>query len=37
MNLYKKCTAKPYSFLVIGTTLAADIPLRFRKKLLEQI
>ena len=21
MNLYKKCTAKPYSFLVISTTL----------------
>ena len=37
MNLYKKCTAKPYSFLVIDTTLASDIPLRFRKKLLERI
>ena len=24
MNLYKKCTAKPYSFLVIDTTLASD-------------
>ena len=23
MNLYKKCTAKPYSFLVIDTTLAS--------------
>ena len=21
MNLYKKCTAKPYSFLVIDTTI----------------
>ena len=21
MNLYKRCTAKPYSFLVIDTTL----------------
>ena len=24
MNLYKKCTAKTYSFLVIDTTLASD-------------
>ena len=24
MNLYEKCTAKPYSFLVINTTLASD-------------
>ena len=37
MNLYKKCTAKPYSFLVIDTTLALDNPLRFRKNLLEII
>ena len=29
MNLYKKCTAKPYSFLVIDATLASDNPLRF--------
>ena len=27
MNLYKKCTAKPYSFLVIDATLASDNPL----------
>ena len=33
MNLYKKCTAKPYSFLVIGATLTSDNPLRFRKNL----
>ena len=26
MNLYKKCTAKPYSFLVIDVTLASDNP-----------
>ena len=26
-NLYKKCTEKPYSFLVIDTTLASDNPL----------
>ena len=37
MNLYKKCTAKPYSFLVIDTTLASDNSLRFRKNLVEKI
>ena len=37
MNLYKTCTAKPYSFLVIDTTLAADHSSRFRKNLLERI
>ena len=37
MNLYKKCTQNPYSFLDIDTTLASDNPLRFRKKLLERI
>ena len=37
MNLYKKCTAKPYSFLVIDTTFAPDSPLRFRKNLVERI
>ena len=26
INFYKKCTAKPYSFLVIDTTLAPDNP-----------
>ena len=34
MNIYKKCTAKPYSFLVNDTTLPSDDPLRFRKNLL---
>ena len=33
MNLYKKCTAKPYSILVITATLASDNPLRFRENL----
>ena len=33
MNLYKKCTSKPYSFFVIDTTLALDNSLRFRKNL----
>ena len=37
MNLYKKCTAKPYSFLFIDVTLASDNPSRFRKNLLERI
>ena len=36
MNLYKKCTAKPF-VLVIDATLASDSPLRFRKNLLEWI
>ena len=31
MNLYKKCTAKPYSFLVIDATCASDNPSHFRK------
>ena len=37
MNFYKKCTAKPYSFLVIDTALVSDNSLRFRKNLLEII
>ena len=37
MNLYKKCTAKPYSFLVIDTTLASDNPSNFKNSLLERI
>ena len=37
MNLYKNCTANPYSFFVIDTTLASDYPLRFRKNLLKII
>ena len=37
MNLYKKFTAKPYSFLVIDTTLASDNPLRFRHNLLKRM
>ena len=37
LNLYRKCTEKTYSFLVIDTTLASDNPLRFRKNLLESI
>ena len=33
INIYKKCTDKPYSFLVNDTTLSSDDPLRFRKNL----
>ena len=36
-NLYKKFTAKPYSFLVIDTTLASDNPFRFRKSILKRM
>ena len=32
MNLYKKFTAKPYSFLVIDATFASDNLLRFNRK-----
>ena len=35
-NLYKKCTSKPYYFLLIDTTPISDNPLRFRKNLLER-
>ena len=33
-KIYKKCTAKPYSFLVNDTILPSDDPLRSRKNLL---
>ena len=35
INIYKKYTKEPYSFLVNDTTLPSDNPLRFRKNLLE--
>ena len=35
MNIYKKCIAKPYSFIVNDTTLPSDKLLRFGKNLLE--
>ena len=35
MQIYKKYTAEPYSFLVNDTTLPSDNPLRFRKNLLK--
>ena len=37
MNLYKECTEKPYSFLVIDNTLASDNHSRFKKNLTERI
>ena len=37
MNLYKKYTEKPFSFLVTDAILASDNPSRFRKNLLERI
>ena len=37
INFYKKCTAEPYSILVIDTTLASDNSFRIRKNLLERI
>ena len=36
MNLYKKCTEKPHSLLVIDTNLASDNLLHFKKHLLER-
>ena len=32
-NIYRECTAEPYSFLVIDTILASSNPLRFRKNI----
>ena len=32
INIYRECTAEPYSFLVNDTTLASNNPLTFRKK-----
>ena len=37
VNLQKKCTAKPYHFLVIDATLVLENPSRFRENLLERI
>ena len=33
MQIYRKCTDKPYSFLVIDTTLPSNNSLRFRNNL----
>ena len=37
INLYKTCTAKPYYFLIVNTTLASDNSSLFRKNVLEGI
>ena len=37
MNLYKKSTVEPYSYLVVNTTLPSNNYLHFRKNLLEII
>ena len=37
VNLYKKCSAKPYWFLLIIVTLASDNSSRFRKYLFKKI
>ena len=37
MNLFKKCTARPYYFLVIDTSLAPDNHLRVRYNLSERL
>ena len=33
MKIYRKCTAEPYSFLVIDTTLPSDNPLKLKNLL----
>ena len=35
-NIYRKCTAKPYSFLVNDTTVASNDSLMFRKNLFNK-
>ena len=35
MNLYKKCTVKPYSSLIIDATLSSDNPLHLRFYVLK--
>ena len=37
INLYKKCTAKAYSFLVIDGALSTDNPSCSRRNILERI
>ena len=37
MNQYKKCTARPYSFLGVDSTFASDDPLRYKNNLLEKL
>ena len=37
MNIYKKCTAKPYFFLVIDSNLASNNLLHLRNNIFERI
>ena len=37
MNLYKKCTAKTHTFLVIDATLASDNSLHFRESFRKNV
>ena len=37
INIYEKCTAKPYYFVVDDMTLVSDNPLYFRNNILEKI
>ena len=37
MEIYRKCTSEPYSFLTIDTTLPSNDPLRFRKNHLDPL
>ena len=37
MNRYQKCTAKPFSFLVIDAALTLDNPSHFKKNLSESM
>ena len=37
INIYRECTAKPYSSLVNNTTLASGDPLGFRKIIFKDI
>ena len=37
INFYKKCTTKPYSFLVIDSILGSDNSSPFKKNLLEKM
>ena len=37
VNIYRKCTAEPYSSFVNDTTLVSNNPLRFRKNLFGYI
>ena len=37
LMIYRKCTKKAYSFLIIDTTLSANNSLRFKKNILNSL